>query len=216
MKRSYINAIIRDADAFIQQRIAAAFGMGHAHEFTHAFSSLGDEYMETNNSAPGSWSGTSNVAGTNVCSELPWAHLLYGSAINPNVDGLVGAFGDPSLGYHSELLCLLNGTHDNGQFYGTSTGSCSPSSCTLRSEDRMCNFCREMTALRVFQRTGILSSDDTTALADWVASYRTPFYQQYELQVPGVQFPGLVPQSNDRRDPETPDAERQIFQACVP
>ena len=202
------------ADA--NQRIAAAFGVGHAHEFTHSFANVRDEYMETSNSAPSSWSGTSNVVGTNVCGDLPWSHLLYGSTINPSVDGLVGAFGDPSLGYHSELLCLMNGTHDNGEFYGTSTGSCSPTSCTLRSEDRMCNYCRETTALRVFQRTGILPVDDDTAVAEWAASYRTPFYAQYEFRVPGVHFPGLVPQSNDRRDPETSDAERQIYQACVP
>lgn len=190
------------------RRIATAFGVGHAHEFSHAFGLLRDEYLENDNQPPSSWDGTSNVAGTNVCSELPWAHLLYGSALNPDVDQLVGAFGTPAHGYHSELLCLINGTHDNGEYYSRDdSGSCSATSCTLRSEDRLCNFCRETVALRVFQRAGIL--DVGSAGFDvWVAEYRQPFYERF-----GFAVPDPVPQSNDVRNPAqgTP-----IFEACVP
>jgi hypothetical protein len=188
-----------------RERIAAAFAMGHAHEFTHAFSGLTDEYLETSSTAPNNWSDTSNVVGTNTCGELPWAHLLAGSAINPNTEGLVGAFGDPSLGFHSELLCLMNGTHDNGEFFARDEGgSCRSTSCTLRVEDRMCNFCREITALRVFQRSGILPGDTDL----WTREYRDAFYAHY-----GFVVPDQVPQSNDVSRPEngTP-----IFQDCVP
>jgi hypothetical protein len=190
------------------RRIAAAFGVGHAHEFTHSFGSLRDEYLENANSAPSSWDGTSNVVGSNRCDELPWAHLLSGTPINPDVDQLVGAFGTDAIGYHSELLCLLNGTHHNGQYYSRGDGgSCQPDSCTLRVEDRLCNFCRETAALRVFQRSGVLDPGDT-GFDEWVASYRQSFYDRF-----GFHVPALVPQSNDRRNPAngTP-----IYEACVP
>lgn len=193
------------------QRINAAFAMGHAHEFTHALTGLRDEYMETSSQAPSSWTDMSNVVGSNQCSELPWQHLLFGTAINPSTDQLVGAFGDASLGYHSELLCLLNGTHENGQFFYQSSApnsSCSQTNCTLRSEDRMCNFCREMTALRIFQRTGVVPLTASAGLPVWSGDYRARFYAAY-----GFRIPAKVPQSNDVYPP---DNGATIFQACVP
>jgi hypothetical protein len=193
-------------------RIDTAFGLGHAHEFTHAFAGLRDEYLENDNSAPNNWSGTSNVVGTNVCSELPWAHLLQGSAINPDVPDLIGAFGTPSIGYHSELLCLLNGTHDNGEYYASAGGSCQASSCTLRVEDRMCNFCREISTYRTLSRSGVLDNGDT-GFQLWQDQYRSAFYERFGLLVPGVDFPGSVPQSNDVRNP---DQGQRIFEDCIP
>jgi Fibronectin type III domain len=185
------------------QRIGAAFGMGHAHEFTHAFSNLRDEYIETTNTVSSRASATSNVAPSNTCGTLPWAHLLGGTAINPSTGDLVGAFGTAAQGYHSELLCLMNGTHDNGTVYARGdSGACQAASCTLRVEDRMCNFCREMTAFQVFERTGLVTTID-----EWAASYRPGFYEQLGFKVPDV-----VPQSNDVRNPSrgTP-----IYEACV-
>ncbi len=193
-------------------RIDAAFGLGHAHEFTHAFAGLRDEYLENDNSAPNDWQATSNVVGTNVCSELPWAHLLQGSAINPDAAGLVGAFGTEAIGYHSELLCLLNGTHDNGEYYAGTGGACQQSSCTLRVEDRMCNFCREISAYRTFARSGVLDND-SSGFQVWQDQYRMAFYERFGLRVPGVDFEGSLPQSNDVRNP----AQGQpIFEDCVP
>jgi hypothetical protein len=186
------------------QRIGAAFGIGHAHEFTHAFASLRDEYLETSNS-PRTASETGNTAPSNTCSTLPWAHLLAGAGIN-STDGLVGAFGTAELGYHPELKCLLNGTHDNGQFYCKADASGAYPSLTLRSDDRMCNFCREITAYRVFDRTRLLSG--TTGFATWKASYRVPFYQRY-----GFKVPSTVPQT--LKCPED-SAARPVFEACAP
>ena len=165
------------------QRISAAFGVGHAHEFTHAFSSVRDEYLEDDNSAPTNWSGTSNVAGTSSCALLPWSHLLEGGAFNPSRGELVGAFGRPQHGYHSELRCLMNGTHDNALYYGGNG--------LLRVEDRMCNFCREISAFRVHQRSGLVASGNTGFDA-WVNDYRTPFFSQHPFFVPAE-----VPQTND-------------------
>jgi hypothetical protein len=184
--------------AATSQRLSSAFGVGHAHEFTHAFASLRDEYLEDDNDAPTNWSGTSNVAGASVCAELPWAHLLRGTAINPNQGDLVGAFGRPQHGYHSELLCLLNGTHDNAAYYGGDG--------LLRVEDRMCNFCRETTAFRIHQRSGVLESGDA-GFGAWTSGYRSPFFARFGFSVPSV-----VPQTNDVRNPAqgTP-----VYEACT-
>jgi hypothetical protein len=193
------------------QRLSAAFAMGHSHEFTHAMSWLRDEYMETSSSAPGTKYAWSNVVASSQCSQLPWAHLLYGTTINPSTDQLAGAFGDVSLGFHAELLCLMNGTHDNGEFFYQDTApnsSCQPgTNCTLRVNDRMCNFCREVTTARIFQRSGILAT--TSAGFDtWASQYRTPFYAAY-----GFKVPAKVPQSNDVYPP---DNGATIFRACTP
>jgi hypothetical protein len=184
-------------------RLGSAFGVGHAHEFTHAFAGVRDEYMEQDFiGRTWSTSPTTNVVGSNACGELPWAHLLQGAGINTTAN-LVGAFGTTEVGVHSELLCLMNGTHDNGLYYARDdAGSCSESSCTLRVEDRMCNHCREITAYRVFQRSALLDEHDV-----WAQNYRTAFYERYGFKVPAV-----VPQSNDRNDPEDGTA---VYEGCV-
>jgi hypothetical protein len=186
------------------QRIGAAFGMGHAHEFTHAFTGLRDEYLETTNTAR-SASETGNTSPTNTCSTLPWAHLLAGAGINTTSE-LVGAFGTPELGYHPELKCLMNGTHDNGQFFCAASSSGTYPSLTLRANDRMCNFCREITAYRVFDHTRILPG--TSGFATWKSEYRTPFYQRY-----GFKVPATIPQT--LKCPEDA-AARPVFQDCAP
>ena len=184
--------------AVSSQRLPSAFGVGHAHEFTHAFSALRDEYLEDDNSAPTNASATSNVVGSPACGTLPWAHLLTGSAINPNQGDLVGAFGRPQHGYHSELLCLLNGTHDNAAYYGGDG--------LLRVEDRMCNFCREITAFRIFQRSGVLASGDA-GFSTWTSGYRAAFFTRFGFSVPAV-----VPQTNNVRNPAQ---GMPVYEACT-
>ncbi len=181
-----------------QQRIATAFAMGHAHEFTHAFSAVRDEYLEDDNAPPQGSSPQSNVVASNVCSDLPWQHLLSGGAINPATDELVGAFGRSTHGFHSELLCLMNGTHDNATYYGGNG--------TLRPSDRMCNFCREVTAYWVYARTGVL--DATNAGFDtWMSDYRSAYFERFPFFVPGV-----VPQTNNVQNPSQGMA---FYEACT-
>jgi hypothetical protein len=187
------------------QNIRAAFALGQAHEFTHAFSRLSDEYIETGNMVQmGQQSETSNVAASNACGTLPWAHLLEGHGIN-DTPGLVGAFGTPAQGYHPEFRCQLNGTHDNGTAFCAS-GDERYTSLTLRSTN-LCNFCREITTFRLFERTGLLSG--TTSFETWKSMYRMPFYQRFGFFVP----PGDVPETLmcNRADPPMP-----VFQACMP
>lgn len=185
-------------DTATGNRMSAAFGIPFAHEFTHAFAQLSDEYVETDRMVSGMSSETSNVVATNTCASLPWQHLLYGSEINPDIDQLVGAFGTDGYGYHSELVCLMNGTHDNATVFGGSG--------LLRTDDRMCNFCREMTSFRVYERTGAIASPG--AFDTWKADYRMPFYERHGFFVPSV-----VPQTNDV---DAPGSGMPYFHACVP
>jgi hypothetical protein len=183
--------------------IPAAFGIGHAHEFTHAFGRVSDEYMETSSNAPQRTSETSNVVASNACSTLPWAHLLEGAGIN-TTPGLVGAFGTPELGYHSELLCLMNGTHDNGSVW-CQMGDEQYTTLTLRPQ-RFCNFCREMVSFHVFERTGVLSG--MTAFDTWKSMYRKPFYDRFGFNVPA----GAIPQTLqcNRNGPQLP-----VYEMCM-
>ena len=103
---------------------------------------------------------------------------MAGGTINPSVAGLVGAFGIAEEGYHSELKCLMNGDKSgNATVFGGET--------ELRDEGRMCNFCRELTAFRLFERIGQLP-DTSTSYATWQTSYRQPFFATYGLDVPAI------------------------------
>jgi hypothetical protein len=185
------------------QNLRAAFGLGYPHEFTHAFASLGDEYMEVSGRLP-RVAETSNLSPSNRCDELPWSHLLEGRGINTTV-GLVGAFGTPELGYHSELRCQMNGTHENGQIFCAS-GDERYSNLLLRS-DHLCNFCREMTTYRVFERTGILTGSGS--FATWKAMYRPKFFERFGFFVP----PGAIPQAVECNRGQ---AGKAVYHACVP
>jgi hypothetical protein len=186
------------------RRLSSGFGIGHAHEFTHAFAGLRDEYMHSSFIGR-NWPNnpTTNVVGTNVCDELPWAHLLAGAGIH-TTEELVGAFGAVGVAFHSELLCLMNGTHINGTYFASEEdeGRCREDRCTLRSEGRMCNHCREVTAFRVFERSSVVASHD-----EWVTDYRGTFYERF-----GFRVPAIVPQSNDR---VVPADGTPIYHECV-
>ena len=113
----------------------------------------------------------------------------------------MGAFGRPERGYHSELKCQMNGTHENGTYW------CAPGdSLTLRA-GRFCNFCRELTAFRLLFRTGVLTGTTQQAFAAWAARYRQPFFRRF-----GFSAPTPVPQTV--RCPGQMD--RPVYEACVP
>lgn len=180
--------------------LSAAIAHGRTHEFTHALARAGDEYLgelTTGRGRPNDSTNVSsniyNVVDDNDCDTVPWRHLLAGSEITPSADELVGAFGTPTRGYHSEFKCLMNGTSDNGVFFGGANN--------LRVS-RFCNFCRELAAFRIQEHTGVLP-DASTSWATWVENYRTPFYARHAFAVPDV-----VPQENSLGEAR--------FQACAP
>ncbi len=182
------------------QTLPCAFGIDHAHEFTHAFAGLRDEYLEDRNRPPVARE-TWNIAPSNRCDELPWAHLLAGRGVN-STPHLVGAFGSPQHGFHPELLCLMNGMHDNGRYYCPAGPDGAPD-LGMRV-NRLCNFCREITTFRIFERSGRLG--DTGTYERWKANYRAPFYRRL-----GFQTPPRLPQAV--RCPDQP--ARPVFEDCT-
>jgi hypothetical protein len=184
------------------QRVRAAFARNHAHELGHAFANLRDEYLANEIAAPSTATETSNVVASNKCAELPWKHLLSGAGL-ATVDDLVGAFGRPERGYHPELRCLMNGTRDNREYWCEIQP---PPPLSLRATDRMCNFCREITAYRIHWRTGVLSGPDPFGV--WKSSYRAAFYARH-----GFKVPREVPQTVQCIGEPT---ARPIYEACLP
>jgi hypothetical protein len=103
----------------------------------------------------------------------------------------------------------MNGTHDNATHYGGSG--------LLRDDERMCNFCREISAYRVYSRAGILG-DDAAGFATWKSAYRSKFFERFPFAVPA-----LVPQTNNVQNPnqgmayyETCQAAHQLSSAPPP
>jgi hypothetical protein len=73
------------------------------------------------------------------------------------------------------LGMTTDGSGDNATVFGGNGN--------LRSNDRMCNFCREVTAFRTFERTGVIA-DPATSLDTWAGTYRTPFFTKFGFKVP--------------------------------
>jgi hypothetical protein len=170
------------------QRFSAGMGHRRVHEFTHAFSLARDEYIEDDdpaacgaNDQTDSSAGVTNVVCDPDCDNVPWNHLLHGGSHNPGVADLVGAFGHPVEGFHSEAKCLMNGSHDNADYFGGDG--------KLRV-DRMCNFCREMSAFRLLERTHVLD-DAATSWDSWKTAFRDQYFAAYPFNTP---IP--VPQEN--------------------
>ncbi len=173
-----------------RQSLSTALAHNRPHEFLHAFARLEDEYLAVKpNTKPipnfkSEFAPTlSNVVKDPNYTTVPWKHLLAGSAINPNVRDLVGIFGDDRNGYHSEAKCLMNGTHDNAKFYGGNGN--------LRVHDRLCNWCREITVFRLYERLHIFTNP-AIDFETWKNEYRTNFYLKY-----GFTIPEIVPQVNN-------------------
>jgi hypothetical protein len=75
----------------------------------------------------------------------------------------------------------------------------------LRS-DHLCNFCRELTTYRIFERSGVLAG--TGAFATWKTTYRPAFFNRFGFFIP----PGAIPQTLDcNRNQPAP-----VYQACTP
>jgi hypothetical protein len=175
------------------QRVRVSMALGHQHEFMHSLACLADEYYDVDHTPASDYTlrqesrYITNVVSSPACETLPWNHLLAGGEINPDVDSLIGAFGTNGR-YHPTLRCLMNGSHDNALLYGGSNNN-------LRTNTRMCNWCRELCAFRIYERAGVLP-DEQTSWDTWVTSYRSAFYAEFGFDVPAV-----VPQENSDGEP---------------
>jgi hypothetical protein len=195
---SYSGYMTTMRDPSSSRRLRVGFFHSRSHEISHAIGFLADEYYETTHTSSSS-SETNNVFNSAQCDALPWKHLLFGAEYNPGVDQLVGAFGErvgapgDLTRVHPEFKCHMNGSHDNAQIYGGSNN--------LRVS-RMCNWCNELIAFRLYQRTGLLETDQS-GFATWKADYRAGFYDVF-----GFKTPDPVPQENSVGESK--------FDACAP
>lgn len=199
-RAGYSGLARRMADPADSRRVVSvAIGQEQQHEFMHALANLVDEYHDSTAVPIGDFTLKdesryfTNASSSRDCSRLPWRHLLPGGDVNPGVEGLVGAFGDPRR-YHPELKCLMNGTHHNDALYGGDG--------YLRLRSRLCNLCREIVLFRVYERTGVLP-DASRSLEVWKAGYRSAFYRKFPFHAPPA-----LPQRNSEGTP--------WFSPCAP
>ncbi len=112
----------------------------------------------------------------------------------------MGAFGRPERGYHSELKCLMNGTHENGKYFCTAgmlTLRPAPLLQLLPRTDRLPHPVPHRTARRL----------GPAGLHHLAQHLPPPFWQRFAFTVPTP-----VPQTV-RCEGET---ERPVYEACVP
>ncbi len=170
--------------------VRVAFAAYTHHEFGHAYGGLRDEYIrgegsKANPRGAGAFNllTLTNLATTKDPKLVPWAHLMPGSAANPDrasVIGLLWLGGTAELGaWHSEARCLMNGTHENWDLQKTRRG------VNLRDMARFCFWCEELLVARTLHKTGQLGdSEDGEALwRTWSEEVRPLYHKLFD--VPG-------------------------------
>jgi len=179
---SGLTRLLTSSDA--KASVSVAFAAYTHHEFGHAYGGLRDEYINlTGGKAPPRSGGKpnlftlSNVTSTKDPAQLAWSHLLPGGALNPAKESVIGLLwiggGGEEGFWHSEVRCLMNGTHDNWDLQKSKRG------INLRDMNRFCFWCEELMVARTLQKTGRLgdSEDGETLWKKWTDEFR-PLYQK--------------------------------------
>ena len=203
------------------RNVKVAFGAYEIHELSHALGMLHDEYIHHRTEdvtyrdpVVASVFSLSNVRFSDRVDQIPWLHLspwglerrsAGGQAPSPLVGwlwigggiGLLKEGTDEIGAWHSEYMCLMNGSHDNYRFTqldddptnlpdGTIEGA------SLRDRTRLCSRCQELVTIRLLEKTDQLleSGDpaDITAQGEawytrWVQELRANYLEIYD--VPG-------------------------------
>jgi hypothetical protein len=178
------------------RRVMVAFGENAQHEFGHAFADLFDEYIHSRsmdahfyNPATPSVFLLWNVSFNNERCDLLWPHLAPGGKYNSEVRSPIGRL---YLGgycasnvWHSEYVCLMNGTHSN-YLCGISSDA---TPVALRSS-QLCFWCQEIVTVRILEKTGQFAragdpSDINERGATWYQlwedSLRDRYYQYFDV-----------------------------------
>jgi hypothetical protein len=201
--------------------VKVAFGAFEIHEFSHALGMLTDEYIHHRTEkvthvdpvVPSVFS-LSNVRFSDRLDQIPWLHLspwgldrrsAGGQAASPLVGwlwigggiGLLKEGSDEIGAWHSEYMCLMNGSHDNYQFTQddsdpTNLADGSIQGANLRDQTRLCLWCQELVTIRLLEKTDqLLEPDDPADITAqgqawytrWVRELRANYLELYE--VPG-------------------------------
>lgn len=164
------------------KNLSVAISRNTTHEFLHSFSHLSDEYLDKmrekkfhpNQDAESS-NYLSNLSPNQQASLTPWKHLLRGGKYNPDIANFIGTFGDAKNGYHSEAKCIMNGRHHNKDTYGGDG--------QLRDHKHICNWCREITVFRLYEKVGIFKNPNNDFMT-WKEKYRDNYYRRKGLSKP--------------------------------
>ncbi|MEN6645113.1 MAG: NPCBM/NEW2 domain-containing protein [Armatimonadia bacterium] len=165
--------------------VNTALGENSIHEFCHVLFPLRDEYIYN---ADATVNGPEIVCDSmtnlrNSCfdrrrSRVPWAHLAPGGALNRDTDSVIGKLwvgGWSEHGvWHCEPKCLMNGGHNNWDLAKTKRGA------WLRQE-RLCFWCEEIVAARVYYLTGQLGTDPKLAWQEWVTVRRSQYESSLDV-----------------------------------
>ncbi len=201
--------------------VKVAFGAFEIHEFSHALGMLHDEYIHHRTETvtyrdpvvPSVFS-LSNVRFSDRLDQIPWLHLSPwglerrssgGQAPSPLVGwlwigggiGLLEQGSDEIGAWHSEYMCLMNGSHDNYEFTQedsdpTNLADGSIQGADLRDRTRLCLWCQELVTMRLLEKSDQLLEPgdpaDITAqgeawYARWVQELRANYLELYD--VPG-------------------------------
>jgi hypothetical protein len=196
-KSGYSGVSRKFLDPETKKNIGVAIARNPPHEFLHAFSHIRDEYIkkeDTNlikNFDPiESSNNLSNISPYRDAKLTSWAHLLKGGKYNLNTKDLIGTFGTEKNGFHSEAMCLMNGGHDNKLYFGGNGN--------LRDHNQLCNWCREITIFRLYEKIGIFNNPNTD-FTTWKNEYRDKYYEWY-----GFIVPAEVPRKNSNGEPIYP------------
>lgn len=154
--------------------VNVAFGSHAIHEFGHAFAYLEDEYIadrsdRANRKNPRTRSvfTLSNLAFDKRRSEALWGHLSpwgtfkrTASGADPSpVVGWLWRGGEDDKGvWHSEYHCLMNGRNHENYAYSVHEGpETKDTDLRFRNPPMFCLWCQELTALRIWEKTGQLA-----------------------------------------------------------
>ena len=199
--------------------VKVAFGAFEIHEFSHALGMLHDEYIHHRTETvtyrdpvvPSVFS-LSNVRFSDRIDEIPWLHLSPwglerrssgGQSPSPVVGwlwigggiGLLEQGSDEIGAWHSEYMCLMNGSHDNYQFTRddsdpTNLADGSIEGAGLRDKSRLCLWCQELVTMRLLEKADQLLEPgdpaDITAQGEawytrWVQELRANYLELYDV-----------------------------------
>lgn len=200
-------------------KVKVAFGAFEIHEFSHALGMLHDEYIHHRTEevtyrdpvVPSVFS-LSNVRFSDRLDQIPWLHLspwglerrsAGGQAPSSLVGwlwigggiGLVKEDSEKIGAWHSEYMCLMNGSHDNYRFTQLDSDPTNLPGGTidgayLRDRTRLCLWCQELMTIRLLEKTDqLLEPDDPADITAqgqawytrWVQELRANYLELYDV-----------------------------------
>jgi len=177
--------------------IRTAIGFSEAHEFSHAFGYLRDEYISSRDGVATyrnpredekSIFNLCNLTYSNDRCDLLWPHLAPGGKYNPDPRSFIGNLFkggyDERNVWHSEYKCLMNGWHSNYVCYIDDVPEDADTLVGLRDYDHLCFWCEEIVAIHILERCHqFYEYGDPTEInalgREWFLRWKTELREKY-------------------------------------